>query len=169
MNRRQLKTDFSTFLNKTSFEDGVLTITGKKWVTSALLFLFLMGCLWCVTLDMPSIIKVGVVLSALVLGYGLLDVLFSKNTFTFDVRQQHIKLHRKSLRNNVVYDGPAKDYLTVTKKTESSSDGGVPSYFVILVFDNNDFKIPYQLIRFSMTEANADEKVHEWRGKLGLG
>ncbi|MEL6439993.1 MAG: hypothetical protein AAFQ80_12155 [Cyanobacteria bacterium J06621_8] len=162
------KTGFSTFFNKVSFKGKILTITGDKFLTVILLFLFLLGIIWCLTLDLPAFIKGGVVLSVVIIVYALLDVSFSKSVFIYNVRAKHIKLHRKSLRKNFTYQGSSEGFLKVKKVADYGVDSNIPSYFVRLVFDNGQVNIPYQLNRWSMSKAEADKKVQEWRAKLEL-
>ena len=168
MKKSNTKTGFSTFFDKVSFDGKTLIITGEKFITAIILFCFLLGSIWCLTLDLPRLIKGGVVLSIVVIVYGLLDVLAAKSMFIYDVQAKHINLHRKSLGNNFTYQGSSAGLLKVKKIFESSSESNTPSYFIRLVFDNGQVTIPYQLNRWSMSSAKADQKLQEWRTQLEL-
>ena len=168
MSLNKTKIGFSTFFDKVSFNGEMLIITGEKYLTATLLFLFLLGIIWCLTLEIPVFFKGGIILSVVIIVYGLLDILFSKSVFIYDVKAKHISLHRKSLRKNVIYQGSSEGLLKVIKVADFSSESNTPSYFIRLVFDNGQVNIPYQLNRWSLSKAEADKKAQEWKAQLKL-
>ncbi len=168
MSRNRTKMVFSNFFNTVLFDGKTLTIAGKKTLSAALLLVFLLGAFWCLTLNMSAVIKGGVVLSAALIAYALLDVLFSKNVFLYNIDAKYIDLHRKSMRKSIVYQGSSEGCLVVRKIADISPDDVVTNYFVQLVFDNGQANIPYQLNRRSFVEADAQKKVEQWQALLRL-
>ena len=166
------KSNFSTFFNKVNFDGNVLTISGQTYLTTILLFVFFLGEIWLLTLDMPMLIKIGIGFSIAITLYGLLDVLFAKSLFIYDVKSKHISLHRKSLRKSIIYEGSSEGLLKLKKVIENDIENDIennmPSYFIRLIFDNGQANIPYQLNRWSLPEDKANEKLKQWKDLLEL-
>jgi len=164
-----MKKRFAVYMHKQRFENGILRLEGQR-ITSIIILisffaalLFLLGRLD----DMPWFINLGLQASLAFLAYAIIDMLYSKSSFSYDTRKQTINLKRRSLRQRFSYQGEAKNHLRVRKKAVDNSSLS-KSYNLELVFDSKEASVRYQLSKVVLTEPAITQSQKDWQEKLNL-